>query len=377
MFFSAAYTEGLFLLTLIGAVYHFHNNQLLRAACWGFVCGLTRPNGALLSIVLALMAVAPMWDSIRWRPILPPPPGWQAIAQRILAAGSPGYGMLAFSAFIYRLTGNPFQWTMQNAAWGRTYRSLDSIVSDRVGFIANNGFYNYASTQTIDFFYLLAVLLALAAVWPVYRRCGPAVCGLHPDHDPAADGRGRVAIDGTGDVDSVPGVPVDGRGRAGASPHGVDCDFCHASRIRRGDVFYMETVVLSCVTSYTTVYSNEDGWSPHSPGIRGRPDGRAHARRASRPSRRRTSPPRATNADKSLRAGRYDEVETHRAGISQRRIDRGVAARSRSRRVVITRAPNRSCSRLRWRIPAAMPRSSSACCRCMSASAPRGAAACS
>jgi hypothetical protein len=174
VFFSAAYTEGLFLLTLIGAVYHFHKNQLLRAAFWGVLCGLSRPNGSLLSIVLAIMAVAPMWDAVTWRPILPPPPGWRAIVQRILAAGSPGYGMLAFSAFIYRMTGNPFMWTIQNVAWGRTYRSLDSIVSDRVGFIANNGLYNYASTQTIDMFYLTSVLLALAAIWPVYRRFGLA-----------------------------------------------------------------------------------------------------------------------------------------------------------------------------------------------------------
>jgi hypothetical protein len=172
VYFSAAYTEGLFLLTLMGAVYHFHQNQLVRAAFWGFLCGLTRPNGSLLSIVLAMMAVAPMWDSIRWRPILPPPPGWRVIIQRILAAGSPGFGMLAFSAFIYRLTGNPFMWTTQNVAWGRVYRGLDSIVADRVGFITDNGFYSYASTQTIDFFYLLAVLLAVAAVWPVYRRWG-------------------------------------------------------------------------------------------------------------------------------------------------------------------------------------------------------------
>jgi hypothetical protein len=172
VFFSAAYTEGLFLLTLMGAVYHFHKNQLARAAMWGFVCGLTRPNGSLLSIVLALLAVAPMWDAVKWRPIVPPPPGWGVIMRRLLAAGSPGFGMLAFSAFIYRLTGNPFMWTMQNAAWGRTYRSLDSLVSDRFGFIANNGLYSYASTQTIDFFYSMTVLLALAAVWPVYRRFG-------------------------------------------------------------------------------------------------------------------------------------------------------------------------------------------------------------
>lgn len=172
VFFSAVYTEGLFLLTLMGAVYHFHKNQLWRAALWGFACGLTRPNGSLLSIVLGLMAVAPMWDAVRWRPVLPPPPGWNAIVRRLLAAAAPGFGMLAFSAFIYRLTGNPFMWTVQNVAWGRVYRSLDSIVSDRLGYIANNGLYSYASTQTIDFFYAAAVLLALAAVWPVYRRFG-------------------------------------------------------------------------------------------------------------------------------------------------------------------------------------------------------------
>ena len=80
--------------------------------------------------------------------------------------------MLAFSAFIYRLTGNAFMWTIQNAAWGRVYRSLDSIVSDRVGYIAINGLYSYASTQTLDLFYSLAIVLALAAVWPVYRRFG-------------------------------------------------------------------------------------------------------------------------------------------------------------------------------------------------------------
>lgn len=172
VFYSAAYTEALFLVTLLGAVYHFRENQLLRAAGWGVFCGLTRPNGGFLSLVLALMAVAPMWDPVRWRPLLPPPPGWRAILKRLAAAAAPGLGTLAFSAYIYQLTGNPLKWTAQNLAWGRVYRGLDSIVADRVGFIANNGLYSYASTQTIDLFYSLAVLLALFAVWPVYRRFG-------------------------------------------------------------------------------------------------------------------------------------------------------------------------------------------------------------
>ncbi len=172
VFFSAAYTEGLFLLTIVAAVYHFRREQLWPAAAWGFVAGLTRPNGCFLSVVLGLMAIGPLWESRQWGPTLPPRMGWPRIAARVASASASGFGMLAFSAFIYDLTGNPLQWTMQNAAWGRVYRSLDNVVIDRVGFIANNGLYGYASTQTIDFVYALAVLFALGVAWPVYRRFG-------------------------------------------------------------------------------------------------------------------------------------------------------------------------------------------------------------
>ena len=173
VYFSAAYTEGLFFLTLVAAVSHFRRDQLWRAAAWGFACGLTRPNGCFLSVALGLMALGPVWDAARWRPkLLPPTVGWGRLWARLASASAPGLGMIAFSVFIYQLTGNPLQWTAQNAAWGRVYRGLDTLITDRVGFIATNGLYAYASTQTIDFFYLLAVLFALGAVWPVYRRFG-------------------------------------------------------------------------------------------------------------------------------------------------------------------------------------------------------------
>jgi hypothetical protein len=124
--------------------------------------------------VLALMAVEPLWDRSRWKIVVPPADELRRIRMRLLTAWAPGIGMLVFSAFIYRLTGNPFQWTMQNVAWGRVYRSLDLIVMDRIGFITTHGFYAYASQQTTDLFYSLAVILCLAAVWPVYRRFGLA-----------------------------------------------------------------------------------------------------------------------------------------------------------------------------------------------------------
>jgi hypothetical protein len=172
IYYSAAYTESLFLLAMLGAVYHFRRHELGRAAGWGALCGLTRPNGAMLSIVLGLMVAQTWWADRRQSE---PDGGSTARAaqlDRLAAAAAPGLGMLVYSTYILFLTGNPFQWAAQNLAWGREYRGLDTVVTDRVQFLSEHGLYDYASSQTIDMLWFLAAMFALAAVWPVYRRFG-------------------------------------------------------------------------------------------------------------------------------------------------------------------------------------------------------------
>ena len=161
LFFSAAYTESLFLLTMVGACYHFQRDELWKSGAWGLAAGLVRPNGCLLSVVLALMALR----GARSKP-------WAAVADRVAAAAAPGIGMLIYSIYIFFLTGNPLQWTAQNAAWGRVYRGIDALVSDRYLYIQNNGFYNYASTLGLDMITAVALVFVLVSVWPVYRRFG-------------------------------------------------------------------------------------------------------------------------------------------------------------------------------------------------------------
>lgn len=173
VYYSAVYTESLFLLTLAAAVYHFRQDQLWRSALWGFVCGLTRPPGCFLSVVLALMALRSAFAQGASSAFAPGASADRTVLlRRMLAASAPGFGMLAFSAYIYRLTGHPFQWTMQNAAWGRVYEGFDEMLAKRLVIIAENGWYDYLTTQTVDVFYSLAVMFCLVAVWPVYRRFG-------------------------------------------------------------------------------------------------------------------------------------------------------------------------------------------------------------
>lgn len=160
-FYSAAYTESLFLLMTVAACYHFERDELKRAALWGLAAGLTRPNGCLLSVPLAFMAIRPLWTS-GWRPVVP----------RMAAAAMPGIGMLIYSTYIYSLTGNPLQWAAQNAAWGRVYRGFDALVGERVEFLQQYGLYDYASNRALDMLYVAALVFVLASVWPVFRRFG-------------------------------------------------------------------------------------------------------------------------------------------------------------------------------------------------------------
>ena len=56
VFFSAAYTESLYLLIVVAACYYAERRQFARSAGAGFLAGLVRPNGLLLSIPIAWTA---------------------------------------------------------------------------------------------------------------------------------------------------------------------------------------------------------------------------------------------------------------------------------------------------------------------------------
>jgi hypothetical protein len=161
LFYSTAYTESLFLLAAIGACYHFERDELAAAAAWGLLAGLVRPNGCLLSIVLALIALRDLRSS---------PPAM--LARRIAVAAVPGIGMLIFSAYIYSLTGNPLQWAANHSAYGRTYRGVFAVITERITYVQINGLYNYITVLALDLINLIPIAFALAAIVPVYLRLG-------------------------------------------------------------------------------------------------------------------------------------------------------------------------------------------------------------
>ena len=174
VFFSAVYTEAIFLLCAAGAFYHVDRREYLRAAAFALLCGLARPNGFLLAVPIALVALWPPL-SAAWRDPAGAGPGRIAAAVReslpaMAAASAAVAGVLMFSAFVYALTGRPFAWLEAHAAWGRTFGTW--VSQGPFQELGAGGLYGYARSQPIDAVNLAAVLLALVAIWPVTRRFG-------------------------------------------------------------------------------------------------------------------------------------------------------------------------------------------------------------
>jgi mannosyltransferase PIG-V len=167
LFFSAAYTESLFLLAALGTWFHFRRGDPWPVVAWGLLAGLTRPNGCFLSIPLGLLALG-----VRDAPGGPGTGGLarRAMPTRLLFAAMPGIGMLLFTVYTYRLTGIWLAWSRTHAAWGRVLGGESPLSAP--GLLSVNPL-TYLVDHPYDLSNALALVFVLAlsrAVW----RLSPA-----------------------------------------------------------------------------------------------------------------------------------------------------------------------------------------------------------
>jgi hypothetical protein len=160
---------------MLGAWWHMRRDERWAAFAWGLLAGLTRPNGCLLSVPLALVAVAPLWRQGR---LQRPAGGWAAVADRLVVAAAPGLGMLVYSAYIYDLTGDPFMWIRLQATWGRENIGVAAFLGGEWESLVKQGAYGYATGDVANFLNALAALFVGVSVVPVWRRFGTPPAAL-------------------------------------------------------------------------------------------------------------------------------------------------------------------------------------------------------
>jgi hypothetical protein len=169
LFFSAPYTESLFLLAAVGACFHFRRREWLAASCWGLAAGLTRPNGCLVSVPLAILALQQIYAA----PVDSPERGARSALVRLLTAATPGIGMLAFTGYLYGLTGVWFAWARSHEAWGRTYEGWGPFLT-AFQWLRDEPLQQVVTNVPFNTLNSLGVLFAAALTYPVFRRFGAA-----------------------------------------------------------------------------------------------------------------------------------------------------------------------------------------------------------
>ena len=166
LYFSAVYTESLFLLLSVGAFYAMRRGRLGWVAATGFAAGLTRPNGFWLALPLACLA---LWPRDYDRGASAPPPVDVPLA--LLASALPVLGVLIFSSYLQLRFGDALAWVHGQAAWGVPLML-------RRGAPDPGKLPGEAAIKPIEVIVwignIAAFVAAVCAIRPVSKRFGPA-----------------------------------------------------------------------------------------------------------------------------------------------------------------------------------------------------------
>jgi len=163
IFYGQVYTESLFLAAGAGAWYLSMRRRYIGSMAWGFVAGLTRPTGCLISMLVGW----PLFT--RWRK------GELGAHERVpalLAVSSPFLGLAAYAGYIKFISGSWFEWMTAQQRWGRQSTNALDVASSLVTAIRDAGPAGYLLAHPYEAVNALAAILALAAIWPVARRAG-------------------------------------------------------------------------------------------------------------------------------------------------------------------------------------------------------------
>ncbi len=171
VFHGALYTEALFTLAAVAAFLHQLRGQYVRAVLFAAVAGLSRPNGFLLALPLGLLALQACVSRREGRWVPAPARTWLSVPLPAMGAVA---GMAAFCVFVWNLTGNPLEWLHSHAAWGRTYSPVINLVRYPWEYMKHSGVVGFIQHDPMHVLNGLGMLLALGAIWPVFRRFGLA-----------------------------------------------------------------------------------------------------------------------------------------------------------------------------------------------------------
>jgi hypothetical protein len=164
-FYGMVYTEALFLLFTVVSFYGFRTRRWILGGICGGLATATRVNGILMLPALAWIA---------WRGA---EPNTRDRALAIIGLALVVCGVGAYSVYVYRLTGNPFEWAASIERWGYHPGGSPWMAPVQLVQMLVTHPYRYLTTDRMapyDTLYGVTGIIFVIAVPFVWRRLGAA-----------------------------------------------------------------------------------------------------------------------------------------------------------------------------------------------------------
>jgi hypothetical protein len=165
-FFSRVYAESIFLLTTVLAVSRAHDGHWWRAGGWGALATVARPNGILIGLPLACMALAGR-------------PAARELGRRFAALLLVPLALAGYCAYVYTLSGDPLAWLSAQEHWGYSlgHPPWEQLLK-MIGRVTKHGPYDYfflSAMTPYRLFHGVVALIFLGLTPAIFKRLGVAM----------------------------------------------------------------------------------------------------------------------------------------------------------------------------------------------------------
>jgi hypothetical protein len=164
LFFSAPYSEGLFLLATASAFLSARQQRPVATFLWGALAATTRQTGVVLVVPLLMIALGPWWTTRR---LSGDRSGVRTAC--LLGAMGPVVGLGLHMAHLWVRVGDPMAWVTAQAGWWSSDSWLP-FIAERVKAIDMHGWFGYLERspgRALGTFVPLLVLIVLGRVWKI------------------------------------------------------------------------------------------------------------------------------------------------------------------------------------------------------------------
>jgi Mannosyltransferase (PIG-V) len=157
IFFSAVYSEALFLFLTVASFYYVRERRWLLAGAFGFFAALTRSEGVLLAVPLLVEWVIAAKEGGReffryW---------FDDVVKPLVGMALVPLGLAAYMAYCWVLDGDPLKFSHVQTHWGRQFAPPWVSISNTIGKIAHAHATQTVATETLELAFTALMVIVL------------------------------------------------------------------------------------------------------------------------------------------------------------------------------------------------------------------------